>query len=356
MRAVIIGCGPSGAGRGGSHSISYAHGWAMRKAGLKLVGAASRHQKNLDDFETEFPGISGYQDYRVMLEKLRPEFVSICAFPPDREAMVMAALEAGAKIIWVEKPFATSLGAAHRMIAEAEARGARLFVNFQRRYGRPFEWVKEVVASGRIGRWTGAQIVQPWNQLIDFGPHLIDTVLHTLDVPAKRQPVAVLAGLEWSAGEYQGVPVEEQIVGTVRFSDGTRLTIEAGKEAAELAPLIRFDGEHGFAELRLAPLDGEIGMARGHFRGEAEVSVLETEENIHHGRVDTNLYIDRALEDILQATSTGKSSRIDALAVLPGLEILLALFESARRRKMLELPLVSQDTPFVRPALHGSGS
>jgi predicted dehydrogenase len=52
--------------------------------------------------------------------------------------MVMDALKSGAKLIWAEKPFANSAASARRMMAAAEAHGARIFVGFQRRYGAPF--------------------------------------------------------------------------------------------------------------------------------------------------------------------------------------------------------------------------
>ncbi len=346
MRAAIIGCGPTGPSRGGGHSISYAHARAMRATEIDLVAAASRSEKNIADFLAEFPGPRGYQDYRKMLAEERPEFVSVCAFPPDRVAMVAAALEAGAKVLWIEKPFAISMGAAHRMIQAAEAHGARLFVNFQRRFGLPFEWVKAAVGEGRIGNLIGVQISQPGNEIINFGPHLIDAALNVMNVPFDCQPVRVFGAVEWSDALYQGVPVESQLAGTVHFSDGTRMVVEAGKHQAERVPVIRFDGEDGFVELRLSPLGSERGIARGCFKGSLEV--LETEENFHHGATDKNLYVDRALKDILHAVKTGEPSRLDASTVLPGLEILLALFESANQRKMLSLPLKQQQTPFVR--------
>ncbi len=348
MRAAIIGCGPFSPQRGGVHSISYAHARAIRQAGsgLQLVAAASRSQKNVQDFVAEFPGVSGFQDYRELLEQERPDFVSVCAFPPSREEMVLAAVEAGAKAIWVEKPFAISMGSARRMLRAAEKTGARLFVNFQRRYGQPFEWVKERVGTGSIGKVLGVQVSQPGNEVINFGPHLIDAALNVLNVPFDRHPVRAFGAVEWSDGLYQGVPVETQITGTVHFSDGSRMALEAGKHVAELAPVIRFDGELGFAELRLSPLPGEAGVARGRFRVHSAVTVLDSAENFHHGATDTNLYVDRALRDIVQAVENGLPCRLDADSVLPGLEILLALFESARQGRMLDLPLAQQESPF----------
>jgi hypothetical protein len=52
------------------------------------------------------------------------------------------------------------------------------------------------------------------------------------------------------------------------------------------------------------------------------------------------------LKDILHAFQSGGPSRLDAVTVLPGLEILLALFESANQGKMLPIPLMEQETPF----------
>ena len=314
--------------------------------GIQLVAVASRNEKNIEDFVSEFPGIRGYQDYRSLLSKERPEFVSICAFPPDREAMVLSAVESGAKAIWVEKPFAISMGAAHRMIQAAETRKVRLFVNFQRRYGQPFEWVKTAVGNGRIGNISGVEVNQPGNEVINFGPHLIDAALNVLNVPFDRQPVRVFGAVEWSGSSYQGIPTESQIVGTVHFSDGVRMTLEAGKNTAERVPVIRFNGEHGFAELRLSPLEGEPGIARGCFIGGAGVTIFEAEENFHHGVTEPNLYVDYALKDILQAVETGQPSRLDASTVLPGLEIMLALFESDSQRKILTLSLTQLKSPF----------
>lgn len=315
-------------------------------AGIQLVAAASRTGKNLADFIEEFPRVKGYRDYHAMLEEVKPDFVSICAFPPDREEMTLAALSAGAKAIWIEKPFAISMGAAHRMILAAEEHGARLFVNFQRRFGRPFEWIQDSVGAGRIGDLIGVQISQPGNEFINFGPHLVDAALNIIDASKNRRAVKVFAAVEWSEDRYQGIAAESQIAGTVHFSDGSRMVVEAGRSHPALPSVIRFDGTEGFAELRLSPLSEEPGIARGHFRGDTGVIVLDIDENFHHGAIDKNLYVDRALQDILDALENGRSSRIDAAAVLPGLEIMLALYESANQGKMIDLPLAQQESPF----------
>ena len=94
MRAAIIGCGSSKPGKGAWHSFAYAHAYGIQAhLEFQLAAACSRTARNVQDFCSEFSGMVPYQDYREMLRKERPDLVSICAFPPDREEMVMAALE-----------------------------------------------------------------------------------------------------------------------------------------------------------------------------------------------------------------------------------------------------------------------
>ncbi len=339
LRAVIIGCGPGGAGRAGCHSIGYAHAEAMRRSGgrVALVAAATRTLKNADAFSAEFPGVKMYEDYREMLTREAPDLVSVCAFPPDREEMVMAALSAGAKIVWAEKPFALTSASARRMIAAAEKANARIFVGFQRRYGAPFEAAYDAIHAGKIGRLRSVHIVHPGPKFIDFGPHLLDVALGWL---APLAPARAFAAIRWSdAGSYQGVKVEEQLLGTVHFEDGARLVVESGPVAAGRSPILRADGDRGFLELLLSPAPGESGVLRGVSMDSGAISCPVTDENFHHGTVDTNLYFDRQVIDMATAHATGVTSRVDAHRAVAGIEIFEAFEASARENRVVSWPL-----------------
>ena len=111
-----------------------------------------------------------------MLELFRekkPDGVSISTYAAAREEHVLAAIHAGVKFIMIEKPLALSLKAIAHMESEAKKYGARLFVNFQRRYGAPFRWAKETVQSGKIGKVFHIELRQPCSNSLDFGPHFI---------------------------------------------------------------------------------------------------------------------------------------------------------------------------------------
>ena len=335
IKAAIIGCGPCNPSRGGVNSIAYAHARALAQLdGVRLVSAASRNPKNLSDFTAEFPGVQGYTDYREMLQTEKPQWVSICAFPPDREEMAIAALEAGCQVLVVEKPFAVSIGTARRILASATAKNARVFIDHQRRYGRCFEWFKEQVAGGEYGVVRQVNLRHPGKGFINFGPHLVDACLLAFE---GRHPVAIQASVDWSdPALYQGIKTEKNIVATAFFDDKSRLSIESGDRFTQ--PCLQAVCDKGFVELYLAPYDATGAVCRAIGGGRAQQSPVFG-EHFHHNDENMNLFYDRAFADMLDCYLAGKRCRLDADYALTGLEIILGLYESARLGQRITLPL-----------------
>ena len=93
-----------------------------------------------------------YADYRVMLEKERPNLVAIAPrFVGDRVAMVEAAAAVGAHM-YVEKPLARSLADADIMLAACERAGVKMAVAHQGRLHPVTLHAMQLVQSGQIGR------------------------------------------------------------------------------------------------------------------------------------------------------------------------------------------------------------
>ena len=57
----------------------------------------------------------------------------------------------------------------------------------------------------------------------------------------------------------------------------------------------------------------------------------------------------RAYEDFHRALVTGAATRIDAAEALRGLEIIMAIYESARLGRMLEFPVTQEAFPLDAP-------
>ncbi len=334
LRWALIGIGRFNPLRGGVNAIAYAHAEALKRNADKfdLVAGASLEQQNLDDFCREFP-CNGYLDMNELFAKEKPDGVTISTYAPAREEHVTAAIRAGVKYILIEKPLALSFGAITRMKAEAEKYGARLFVNFQRRYGKPFELAKEAVVSGKLGKISSVELFQPCSNLLDFGPHFINSGLFFLN---ESEPVSVLAAAEAEGEEpWHGMFVEKRMTANILFKDGIRMSISACPENDSDLPIIRINGSEGFAELYMNKSEDMKSIYRCMTKDGLENPAMD--ENFHHGDEDRFLYFERCYADIASSITNNTPCRVDLEYGARTQQILLAAYASAQQHRMIEI-------------------
>ena len=95
----------------------------------------------------------GYLDYQRMLAEVRPEIVAVCPRHLDQHhAMILAAVDAGAVGIYVEKPFVRTPKELDEVVAACRQRGTRLAVAHRNRYHPVLERIDQMIADGNIGR------------------------------------------------------------------------------------------------------------------------------------------------------------------------------------------------------------
>ncbi len=147
MRVGVIGH----TGRG-----NYGHGldgmWRLIPE-TEVVAVADADPKGLAAAMERLKVSQGFADYREMLQKVRPEIVAVAPRQADQHRdMVLAAIEAGAKGIYVEKPFCRSPEEADQILAACGRRGAKLAVAHRNRYHPALPAVKRLIDGGAIGR------------------------------------------------------------------------------------------------------------------------------------------------------------------------------------------------------------
>jgi predicted dehydrogenase len=109
-----------------------------------LAKAAERH---------ELEPAAAFADWRKMLAATQPDVVAICMRHIDCHAeMAIAAAEAGAKGILMEKPFVTTPAEADAVIAACEKSGTKLALAFVNRHSGTYAAVRDLIEDGRIGR------------------------------------------------------------------------------------------------------------------------------------------------------------------------------------------------------------
>ncbi len=115
-----------------------------------------------------------YGDYRTMLERERPDIVSVCAYAPERLAMCRAAVETGARGLWIEKAVACSVDEGRELERLVAASGVAAVVDHPRRAETRYRAVARWIREQRLGRLESVHVV--------FSGHLIHTGTHAWDV------------------------------------------------------------------------------------------------------------------------------------------------------------------------------
>jgi predicted dehydrogenase len=191
---------------GGVHPHSHAACYANHPQ-TEVVAVCELVPQLFDDFDRQWgsrwPNVARYTDYREMLAKEQLDLLSVVT-PDHRHAeVVFAAVPAGVKGIYCEKPMATTLADADRMIALTEEHGVAMVVNHTRRWYATYQYARELIRAGHLGRVTHIHAVcgGPRAMLFRNGTHLIDAAT----MLAEADPVWVCAHLD--AGHEQYGPV-----------------------------------------------------------------------------------------------------------------------------------------------------
>lgn len=141
---------------------SHARAWRRLEPRAQLVAIAdmdeAKRKKLLDDPDNEIlkdhPPLTLYADALEMVDKEKPDIISIAICPALNPPLVAEAAKRGIHVV-CEKPMAKTLEAADTMIEACRAAGVKLAVGHQRRNAiHPYARAKLFVDEGRIGRLT----------------------------------------------------------------------------------------------------------------------------------------------------------------------------------------------------------
>jgi predicted dehydrogenase len=118
-----------------------------------IIAVADDDPQGLKNAIERLGNPKGYADYREMLDKTKPDLISICPRWLDQHReMVLAAAESGVKGIYLEKPLCRTLREADEMIRVCEDNKVKVAVAHQTRYSPILQVVQEMIAEGKIGR------------------------------------------------------------------------------------------------------------------------------------------------------------------------------------------------------------
>lgn len=119
----------------------------------EVVGVADADLKGLEAARKKLNGVRGFADYRTMLGELKPDIVAIAPrFVDEHRDMAMAAIAAGARGIYSEKPFCRSLVEADEIVAACQKAGVTLAVAHRNRWHPALPVAKRALEDATLGQ------------------------------------------------------------------------------------------------------------------------------------------------------------------------------------------------------------
>ena len=172
-------------------------------------------------------GVKAYTDCDQMLKDEEVEAVSVCTWSTVLAQEALKALEAG-KHVLVEKPMAADSKQAEKLLQTAEANGLHLTVGFLMRFIPGLQYIREAVASKRIGDLVcvTAKRVTQWPERIGDVGVIKDTAIHDIDIMrfiTGEDPIAVFA----KTGSMHNRTFEDYAHIMLTYADGKSAFIES---------------------------------------------------------------------------------------------------------------------------------
>ena len=239
-------------------------------AGVDIVPAS--REKFLATWGSRWPGVKVYDDFRAAIATEKPDLV--CVVTPDHlhKGVVLAALEAGTRIIFCEKPLSISRAEADEMVAAVRAAGATMSVNYTRRWFPNYCEARRIVRSGEIGPLSQIVAISggPRAMLWRNHTHLIDL----MNFLADDEPEWVLAELERGfesygtvyAGDGGNDPATEPGANFyIAYRNGVRAYVTGVKDTPPGEPTINLLGPDGRVVMDLTGMR-KISFGAGNVR------------------------------------------------------------------------------------------
>ena len=196
-------------------------------AGTEVVAVANRGTQRLTRFSERFGCRNTYLDYREMIEKEKPDIVSVTTPSLARAEPIIFAAEHGVKGIYSEKGLCASLAEADAITAACKANGVAFNWGAMRRHHDGFKKLRAALADGAIGQLHYAQMYS-YTDIIKHHPHTLDLVAMLLGDPAPRW----VEGRLVQPGDLLQLKIvregKEAEQGVGYLEDGTMVVVESG--------------------------------------------------------------------------------------------------------------------------------
>lgn len=327
----------------------------------RLIAAVDSRQERAETIAREF-GCIAYTDYRRALD--HPEVDVVCILTPSgtRRDIVIEAAKARKHII-VEKPVEITVERIDDMLRACDQAGVTLSGIFQSRFKPTWQFVKNTIDEGRLGKlvlgdaynkwwraqayyddsgWRGTWALDGGGALMNQGIHAVDLLQWLMgDVAEVHAYTGILA--------HERIEVEDTAVAVVRFSSGALGVIEGTTSVYPGYPMrLELHGTLGSAiitgdyisswsirDSAQSDLD-EVRLFQAPTAAQSASSdPTQTDSTWHRIQI----------HDTVRAILDGREPPVSGLDGRKSVEVINAIYRSAQTAMPVSLPLRPKRTP-----------
>lgn len=338
----VIGCG----------TISPWHiNGILKNSEAKLVAVADENEEKAKKIAEKYNAVY-YTDYKKLLEDKKIDAVCLCTPSSLHSEQAILAARAG-KHVLTEKPMAINLEDADKMIYECRKANVKLGVIFQRRTDEIFIRIKKAIDNNELGKivlgdiymkyyrsqeyydsanWRGTWKYDGGGALMNQGIHIIDLIRWYIG------PVDTIFG--FAEHLVRKIEVEDTAVAVLKFKNGALGVIEGTTSVypPTIPHRIEIHGEKG-----TIIVEGE-DIIRWDVMGSDGNPVSKLDEVKKETTKPITSPTDIGMEghrkqiaDFIESIKTGKEPVVNGEEGRKSLEIILAIYESAKTKLPVKL-------------------
>ena len=366
--AVVIGA--TGAGNYG-HDLDRA--WQLISE--VEVEAVADLDENLARAKADQLGArQAFGDYRQMLHSVQADFVTVCTRRPhERSEMMLAAIEAGARGIYCEKPFVRTPAEADAVVDAADRGGTKIQVAHNWRVDPKVRRMRDLVRAGEIGRLVAMHATGKNDSrrggaedLAVLGVHQLDLMRQFAGDPCQVSASVMQAGRPVGTqdaregNENLGLMAGDQLFATFDFDCGvvgTFSSVRAGRGMHRQMG-IELVGTAGLLSLRGGPTTDQPLLINR--RPELDPGVESNWEAVPvppldaealgdtEGTADVRQLLHTTMtRDLIQAVEQNRRPVCDAIDGRWIIEMVMAIHEAGLRRQIVRFPLEVRENPYA---------
>lgn len=318
--------------------------------GIELVAACDISQERRDAFAQARPNVQLFADAAQMMMTAHPQIVAIATPHATHAELVETCTEGGAEGLIIEKPLATDLQEADRIISACEQNDVAASVSYLRRWDANFQELKRTIEAREMG-----ELVYMRGHMSRFKPYGWQADARMSGGFLAYDPTHLIDMYLWLAGRAEWVQasverrdeslgVEDFVLADIGLESGARAHLEA-------------DAYRDYFEFSI-----DVQMSAGRFEYHRDYTgmtfrvyepVAADEKWSFMSPVDWEIRESRPLqvqqiEEIMNCIESGAEPTVTLDQARDVVELTLAIYESGRLEgRRTELPLSRMDNPLL---------